>query len=100
MKSITINLSDEECQLLLDMVVDIEKWFLSGPYKEKCANQKKRISNLMRRKYEADGLKAIPNDDDLVKLYFSDPNYKNRKQREEEAKLEALERFNQKNKPA
>jgi len=100
MITIIVTLNDDEEKLMLDMVPDVEKWLTMGPLKEKCANHKNRIAGMMRKKFEAINATSIPNDEELVRIYFSDPKYKNRAQLLKEAKLEALERLNKENKPA
>lgn len=83
-KTITIYLTDEDERIMLDMVLDIDDWFNAGPFKEKIANHKSRIANQMRQKLEARGAKMIPNSEELIKMYFAEPDYINRHQREEE----------------
>lgn len=100
MITIIVTLNDEEEKLMRDMVPDIEKWITAGPLKEKCANHKSRIADMMRKKLEAMNATSIPNADELVRIYFSDPNYKDRSEQLKEAKIEALEKPNKKNKPA
>lgn len=90
--TVIIYLTNEEERLMRDMVVNIENWFLNGPYKEKCTNHKIRIANRMRQKLEAAGAMVIPNNEQLIEMYFADENYKTRKQREEEAAIEALKK--------
>lgn len=78
---------------MLDMVVDIEQWFTAGPFKEKIANHRTRIKNIMRQMYVQTGKQLPPSEETLIDEYFSDPNYKNRKQREEEKKIEELKKL-------
>jgi len=97
-KEIVLKMTDEQEKLMLDMVLDIEQWFLKGPFEEKCANHKKRIANLMRQEMEAKGEKVIPNNEELVNFYFKRSGYKNRRQREEEIQIEKLKELANKNK--
>lgn len=77
---------------MLDMVVDINQWFMAGPFKEKIANHKTRIKNKMRQMFIESGKKLPPDEETFITEYFADPNYKNRKQIEEDAAIEKLKK--------
>lgn len=90
---IKIILTDYEKKIMEDSIPSIEEWFLMGPYKQKIKNHEKRIKILMREKFIKENKPLPPNENELIDIYFSDPNYKNRKQRDEEMRIENLKRF-------
>ena len=93
-KTFIITLDDEQVRLMEDMVSDIESWLKAGPLVQKCNNHRGRLAKIMRDRLTALGTETIPTDERVLsQMYFDDVNYKNRKQREEEERLEALKRL-------
>ena len=89
---IEINLTEYEEKIMKDIVVSIEDWFLKGPFKEKIANHENRIKKLMLEKLTKENKPLPKNGEELIEMYFSSPNYKTRKQKYQEAKIEDLKK--------
>lgn len=86
---VTINLTDEEEQIMNDIVIDIAEWFTQGPFKEKIANHKKRIAELEIKRLIDEGAETVPTSvDALVAHYFAREGYQTRAQREAAAAQE------------
>ena len=87
-RDIVIHLTDDEERLFNDMVLDIDKWFTEGPYKLKCENHRERIKQFMIERLIKNKASVIPSSrEELIELYFKDPEYVNRKQRDERERL-------------
>lgn len=79
--------TDEEEKILLDSILDIKQW-IDGMIDGKLNNCTKRLAVKRRKELIDSGNLTIPAKDiDLVKNAFADPNYKDRKKRDEDIKL-------------
>ncbi len=84
--------SDDEEMILKNYLEDIKVW-VDGMIAGKINQSRDRHANEYRQKLVANGVVEIPaSNDDLVKISFADPGYKNKKERMEEIQIENLKR--------
>ena len=79
----TIEFSDLDEKVLLDMVPSIFSWMAQGPLSEKLANHRNRIIRFMTDEFVKGNVQTLPQDRDaIVSAYFDRENYLNRAQRD------------------
>ena len=82
--SITIELDDTEQKILLNDLLDWQQW-IEDAIVNKLANRKKALKDFWKDKFEQEkSVENIPTDEDLLlDLIFSQPEYKSRVERDE-----------------
>ena len=95
-------ISVDEIKALKHDLLSPKDWFQAGPLENKIIQSKKRMFRQWIPILRERGLTIPSNDADLVALILSQPDYKNRKQREEVDKdvVEICVDSNKKSKPS
>ena len=83
----TYDFTDEQEKIMLDSILDIKEW-CDGAINGKISNCEGHGAKRIKEEKIRRGDKSMPIDEkDLMRDSFKDPDYKNRKQRDEEEML-------------